>query len=71
VVTYRYTEISESACPRFPRYIGPRLDLNWVTDLLYLNAIANRAKIVYKCFVSNQAADEFYYSFLIPILYVC
>jgi len=29
-VTYRYTELSDSACPRFPRYVGPRLDLDWV-----------------------------------------
>jgi hypothetical protein len=36
MVTYRYTELSESACPRFPRYIGLRLDLNWVNDSLYL-----------------------------------
>ena len=27
--SYRFTELMENGYPRFPRYVGPRLDLDW------------------------------------------
>lgn len=29
VVTYRYTELMDNGYPRFPVYVGPRIDLDW------------------------------------------
>ena len=29
VVTYRFTELMENGYPRFPVYVGPRIDLTW------------------------------------------
>lgn len=31
VVTYRYVELMDNGYPRFPSYIGPRIDLDWAT----------------------------------------
>lgn len=31
VVTYRYVELMDNGYPRFPSYIGPRIDLDWDT----------------------------------------
>merc|ERR1719382_2087386 len=29
VVTYRFTELMDNGYPRFPVYVGPRVDLDW------------------------------------------
>eukprot|EP00931_Biecheleriopsis_adriatica_P087583 TRINITY_DN62025_c0_g1_i1.p1 TRINITY_DN62025_c0_g1~~TRINITY_DN62025_c0_g1_i1.p1 ORF type:complete len:688 (-),score=117.19 TRINITY_DN62025_c0_g1_i1:141-2204(-) len=31
VVTYRYMELMDNGYPRFPAYVGPRIDLDWAT----------------------------------------
>lgn len=31
VVTYRFTELMDNGYPRFPVYIGPRIDMDWAT----------------------------------------
>mmetsp|Transcript_142027 Transcript_142027/g.247409 ORF Transcript_142027/g.247409 Transcript_142027/m.247409 type:complete len:783 (+) Transcript_142027:75-2423(+) len=31
VVTYRFTELMDNGYPRFPVYVGPRIDLDWET----------------------------------------
>eukprot|EP00929_Paragymnodinium_shiwhaense_P026942 TRINITY_DN15920_c0_g1_i3.p1 TRINITY_DN15920_c0_g1~~TRINITY_DN15920_c0_g1_i3.p1 ORF type:complete len:271 (-),score=22.93 TRINITY_DN15920_c0_g1_i3:152-964(-) len=30
IVTYRFTELMDNGYPRFPVYVGPRIDLDWV-----------------------------------------
>jgi DNA ligase-1 len=31
VVTFRYQELSDTGVPRFPSYVGARIDLDWIT----------------------------------------
>merc|ERR1712070_687851 len=29
IVTYKFTELMDNGYPRFPVYVGPRIDINW------------------------------------------